>query len=90
MLYETKKNQVADLTHSQYAIHALDYIFAHPIFKASDFTGSRNIPPPTAKKILAVLRDNGLLKILREAGGRRAAVYIFGELVNIAEGKDVF
>lgn len=61
------------MTHSQYAIHALDYIFAHPIFKASDFTGSKDIPTPTAKRILTVFRDNGLLKILREASGRRAA-----------------
>ena len=89
-LYETKKSQVINLTHSQYAIHALDYIFAHPIFKASDFTVSKDIPTPTAKRILNVFKDNGLLKTIREASGRRAAVYVFGELVNIADGKDIF
>jgi len=89
-LYETKKNQVIHLTHSQYAIHALDYIFAHPIFKAVDFTGSKEIPTPTAKRILTIFREKGLLRILREARGRRAAVYVFTELVNTAEGNEVF
>ena len=88
-LYETKKNQIVDLTHSQYAIHALDYIFNNPTFKANDFKNSKDIPTETAKRILIILRENGILTILREASGRRPAVYIFGELINAAEGKEI-
>jgi len=39
---------------------------------------------------LSALRESGLLKILREASGRRPAFYVFSELLNTAEGKDVF
>jgi Fic family protein len=89
-LYENKKIQVVQLTRSQYAIHALDYLFARPIFKASDFTCCRDIPEPTAKRMLAVLRDNGILKTLRKSSGRRAAIYVFAELLNTAEGIELF
>jgi len=43
-LYENKKIQIADLTHSQYAIHTLDFIFSRPIFNATNFTGMDEIP----------------------------------------------
>jgi Fic family protein len=88
-LYETKKEQVVDLTHSQYAIHALDYLFSRPIFVASHFTGMESIPKPTAIRILTILRENGIIKILRESSGRRPASYIFPELINIAEGTQI-
>jgi len=89
-LYEAKKSQVVELTHSQYAIHVLDFVFERPIFRATDFTGCGDIPNPTAKRILAVLRENEILRILRGASGRRPAVYVFPELLNAAEGKVVF
>ncbi|GAB6147268.1 hypothetical protein JCM12294_47140 [Desulfocicer niacini] len=89
-LYESKKNQMVDLTHSQYSIHALDFIFSRPIFKATDFTGIKEIPTSTAKRILSTLRGNGLFTVLRESSGRMAAIYAFTELINIAEGRDIF
>ncbi len=85
-LYETKKNQIVELTHSQYAIQALDFIFSKPVFRASQFTGSDEIPKPTAKRILAVLRDNDILITLRKARGRRSAIFAFTELINLVEG----
>ncbi|SPF34106.1 Fic: filamentation induced by cAMP protein [Syntrophobacter sp. SbD1] len=89
-LYETKKGEVTELLHSQYSIHALDYIFERPIFKSSDFTNKGDIPTPSAKRILGMLRDNGMLRILKDSSGRRPAVYSFPALLNIAEGKNVF
>lgn len=89
-LYEDKKAQLVALTHSQYAIHALDFLFSRPIFAATDFSNSKNIPSPTAKRIIAILRDNSILKVMREASGRRPAIYALWELLNIAEGKTVF
>lgn len=89
-LYEKQKGQIISLTHSQYAIHALDLIFSRPIFKSSDFTNCNEIPVSTAKRILSVLRENEILKTLREASGRRPAVYAFSELLNVAEGRSVF
>jgi Fic family protein len=89
-LYETKKEQIIKLTRSLYAIHSLDFIFERPIFKASAFVSDGRIPKPTATRILALLRDNGILKTIKEGGGRRAAIYAFRDLLNICEGKDVF
>lgn len=89
-LYEAMKRQVAELTRSQYAIHALDWIFGRPIFKSSDFVASAGIPEPTAKRILPELREAGVLRVLMEASGRRAATLCFPALLNIAEGWDAF
>lgn len=89
-LHEEKLKQVAEMTHSQYATHAVDFLFRVPIFKASDFTKHPGIPIPTARRILGVLRDNGLLREVRPASGRRSAVYAFRELLNAAEGDEVF
>lgn len=89
-LYRARKDWVAEVTHSQYAVRALDWIFAHPIFRSSDFVESADIPRPTANRILRVVRDNGLLRELRPASGRRAAVLMFSELLNLAEGHSAF
>jgi Fic family protein len=89
-LYEDMKHKAVDLTHSQYAIHALDWIFERPIFKSSDFVASSGVPAPTAKRILAVLRDAGVLRVLVEGSGRRPATLCFPELLNIAEGREAF
>lgn len=89
-LYERMKREVVDLTRSQYAIHALDWIFERPIFRSSDFVASAGIPEPTAKRIVPALRESGILRILVEASGRRAATLCFPALLNIAEGREVF
>jgi Fic family protein len=89
-LYNGMKIQVAELTHSQYAIHALDWIFERPIFKGSDFVRSSGIPKPTAQRILSVLKDENILKTLEESSGRKAAVLAYSDLLNIAEGYKAF
>ena len=78
------------MTHSQHAVTALDWFFQRPIFKTSDFVASAGIPKPTANRILRAIREDGLLKELRPASGRRAAVLAFAELLNLAEGRNVF
>ena len=87
-LYEEMKNKIVELTHSQYSIHTLDFIFSRLIFKSTDFTGFAGIPTPTAKRILAVLRKNQILTTLTEPSGRRSAMYMFGELLRITERLD--
>lgn len=89
-LYENKKNEIAELTRSQYAIYALDFIFTRSIFNATSFTGMGTIPTPTAKRILSVLRENNVIATLRESSGRKPAIYAFSELLNITEGATIF
>jgi len=90
-LYENKKSQIVDLTRSQYAIYTLDFIFSRPIFNSKDFSGMGvEIPATTSKRILNILLEKEVLKIVRESSGRKPSIYAFHELINTAEGKAVF
>ena len=85
-LYDELKEWVVDETRSQYGVRALDWIFEKPVFRSSDFVGNSGIPGPTASRLLRVLRDGGMLDVVREARGRRPALMAFGRLLRVAEG----
>ncbi|HUT72140.1 MAG TPA: Fic/DOC family N-terminal domain-containing protein [Desulfatiglandales bacterium] len=89
-LYERERDRIIDLTHSQYAIKALDFLFMRPIFQTSAFVLEADIPEHTAKKMIKKLRDSGMFRVLRQAKGRESAVVAFRDLANIAEGREVF
>jgi Fic family protein len=89
-LYERMKTRVTEITHSQYSPAILDAIFDRPIFQSADFVARSEIPQPTAKTALRKLREAGVLTTLRESSGNRPAVLAFPELVNLAEGRDIF
>jgi len=91
-LYNARKDWMVEITRSQYGGRALDWFFSRPIFSASDFTAHADIPEPTAKRILREVRDteNAMVKVIRPASGRRAAVLAFPELLNICEGHNAF
>lgn len=84
-LYDELKNRIVEATHSQYSGRTLDYIFKRPVFQTTDFVNNSGIPEPTARHILRVLRDQGLLREFREARGRQPALLAFTELLNIVE-----
>ena len=88
-LYEEMKEQIHQITHSQYGIQVLDAIFNRPIFKTTDFVKETGIHKPTAMGLLRSLKKAGILSEMNEASGRRAAVLCFPRLINIAEGKKV-
>ncbi len=89
-LYEEMKRRVADLTRSRYAVHALDWIFERPIFRSSDFAASAGFTQRTARRILDVLCEGDVLRVVHQGRGRKAAVLAFPELLNIAEGRKIF
>ena len=89
-LYEKKKEEFLKSVHSHYSILALDFIFQRPIFRSPDFTSNTGIPLGSAKRILKLLRENGTLLTIRRGSGRRASIYAFPTLLNIAEGKNIF
>jgi Fic family protein len=89
-LYKKMKHEVVELTRSRYAIHALDWIFEHPIFKSSNFVASSGISAPTAKRILLALREAGVIKVIADASGSRAATLSFPDLLNITESREDF
>ena len=43
-LYENMKDRVVNITRSQHAVRALDWIFQQPIFRSSDFMNTTGIP----------------------------------------------
>jgi Fic family protein len=88
-LYEERKLWIVAKTHSQYAIHALDFIFKFPIFQSDHFWKQDVIPDQTARSILRAIRDE-LFHEVRPASGRRPAIYAYTELLNAAEGREVF
>ena len=89
-LYEEKKTWIADCTRSVFAINALDFLFRRPVFGTSDFTSQKKIPTPSAHRILKLLKDKGMFRVLQESSGRRPGVLAFRELLNIVEGYEAF
>ncbi len=89
-LYQQMQHNVTDITHSQHSGLAVEFLFSRPIFSTTVFVQRAGIPRATALRILQILRDEGVLKTVREGAGRRAAIYAFPGLLNIAEGRNVF
>lgn len=89
-LYEEMKIRFTDITHSQFAIGALDAFFTKPIMTSSDFVDLTPIDNKgTANSILRGLVSEGVVQVLRERSGRRPAIYALSSLINITEGRTV-
>jgi Fic family protein len=89
-LYDDMKRRVPELTRSQYAIRALDWIFAHPVFSSTDFMSAAGIPAPTARRFLGVLAEGDILHVMIPSSGNRPALYAFPTLLRVAEGRPLF
>ena len=88
-LYERMKQRVSDLTRSRYAIHALDWMFERPMFRSADFVAEAASADRTARRILDVLCENGILHVVLPGAGRRTAILSFPDLLDIVEGRGV-
>lgn len=88
-LYNQMKLAFPEITHSQYAMTALDTFFARPIINSSDFLRLSNIHTrPTASVILGKLSEAGVISILMSGSGRTPTTYAFPALLRITEGDD--
>jgi Fic family protein len=89
-LYESLKTRVLQLTHSQFAVPLVDYMFERPIFRSSDLAKLDHMPSaPMVSNLLGNLRRNGILHTVREGAGRRPHVLALAELINLCEGRTV-
>lgn len=90
-LYEKMKQRAVEITHSQFAVAAVDTLFAKPVIQAPDFArraGFNN--RVTANNMLRAFETAGMVEKLREGSGRTPAVFALRELINITEGRLVF
>ena len=86
-LYEDLKRRVPELTRSRYAIHSLDWIFGHPIFRASDFAAGTGMSGRTARRILDALCEGNVLQVLVPGSGRRTSVLAFPDLLSLTDSE---
>ncbi len=93
-LYDDMKQHIHEITHSQYSVYLLDALFSKPIFKTSDLASQLErdfgISKRTVPALLKQLKDAEVLIELRPSSGRKPAVLCFAQLLNLAEGRDVF
>src|SRR5690554_2698301 len=93
-LYDDMKLRIHEITRSQYSVYLLDALFSKPIFKTTDlitrFSQEYGIHEKTTPGLLRQLKEAGVLMELKAGSGRRAAVLCFPELLNLAEGREVF
>ena len=88
-LYDDMKQRIMELTLSKYSLRVLDTLFDRPIFQSSDFIHRSEVPEESAMKLLRMLREEGVLVVIREASGPQSAILAFRELLNLAEGRTV-
>jgi hypothetical protein len=88
VLYERLKVRVLELTRSQYAVPMLDVLFARPILRSSDFESQPGMPSKQMiMSMVGKLKQDSILKVVREGSGRRAQVLALTELINLCEGR---
>ena len=89
-LYKETTRRIADITRSQFAVHASEFLFKNPIFKASDFYTQPNMTTASGRRMLSLLQGKGFFREIKPASGRRPAILAYRELLNIAEGREMF
>ena len=84
-LYEEMKSVFSEVTGSKHAIVLLDAIFTNPVFRNQQISKDAKIPSATINRFTKSLLNDPrkLLKVVREAAGRRAAIYSFEPLLEI-------
>jgi Fic family protein len=90
-LYERMKRKIIEITRSQFAVPLLDQMFERPLFQSTHllFQGL-SISRPSVATLLAALKEAGILSVIRQGAGRRPTVYVFPELLNLCEGRNLF
>jgi len=90
-LYERMKIAFSETTGSKYSLQVLDTFFSKPIINTTDFFKRSQISTTTtAFNILKSLEDAEIIRKLRQGRGQLPTLYVFPELINISEGKNVY
>lgn len=84
-LYERRKEWIPGVVKSQHAVRALDQLHATPIFTTPRFIANSGIPSATARRIVTVLRERGIVREYRPRSGRTPALLAYQELLDVAD-----
>ena len=83
LLYTEMQIRFREVLNSQWAPLAVEYVFGKPVFRNSAFTNTSGIPSQTAHRLARQLVEAGLLTVVEQASGRRAALLSFQPLLQI-------
>ncbi len=84
-LYDQKKQRIRDITHSQFSIDTLDFLFKYPIFSATQFREGSHIPRASVNRILQILTKGEIIKVIEKGSGKRPTKYAFIKLLKIID-----
>ena len=84
-LYDRTTRHFAIITRSPNTVEALTWLFGHPVLRSSDFTTTAGAAKRTAHRLLGTLLEEGILREIRAANGRRPALLGFPDLLHLAE-----
>lgn len=82
-LYEDMKQTFSEVLSSKWSVTALDFVFTNPVFRNNKFTSNGGISAATAARFTRTLLDEGIIRTVEEASGRRPALYSFEPLMNL-------
>jgi Fic family protein len=83
-LYNNKKEEIRELTHSQYTVDILDFIFSNPFFNSKQFTKQTHIgAQSTANDLISKLQGGDIIKLYEKGFGSTPNTYSFPELLDI-------
>ena len=84
-LYERTKHKITELLHTDQGIHILDMLFDSPVFRATELHKRLGIQRQRAALYIRALKEADLIREIRPASGRRAALFSFEDLWRIID-----
>lgn len=87
-LYDQMKDVVRSATHSQHTAQLVDSLFTRPIFRTQHVSDT-GISKQTAHMLIRQLLDAKIIVTLLQGSGRRATIYAFPRLLDLADGRKV-
>jgi len=84
-LYDEMKGVFSEITGSRHAVALLDAVFTTPIFRNQQLSRNSGISPATVNRFTKALQadERNLVRVVREASGRRPALYTFEPLLKL-------
>jgi len=82
-LYSSTRSRISAITKSPKANQVLDALFMTPIIRSSDFGRLAGLQPPTAHRIIALLKEEKILSTVARPAGRTPEVLMFDALFEL-------